>query len=203
MKREKRQDAERDSLSDTKKSLGVRLRLARQMKGLTLKELAESSGCSESLLSKVENGKVLPSLPMIHRVVQVLETNISWLFDEPADDESVIFRKGTRPFITLDKHKGTSRGLMLERIIPYKDGHLLQCNIHHLELGGQSGETITHEGEEVGYILTGTVELTLNGDAFRLETGDGFCFRSNIPHSYRNIGDDAASILWVCTPPTF
>lgn len=203
MKREKSQGLQRDSLSDTKKSLGVRLRLARQMKGLTLKELAESSGCSESLLSKVENGKVLPSLPMIHRVVQVLETNISWLFDEPADDESVIFRQGTRPVITLDKHKGTSRGLMLERIIPYKDGHLLQCNIHHLEIGGQSGETITHEGEEVGYILTGIVELTLNGDTFRLETGDGFCFRSNIPHSYRNMGDDAASILWVCTPPTF
>lgn len=203
MKTAKGQDRQADSLIDTKKSLGVRLRLARQMKGLTLKELAERSECSESLLSKVENGKVLPSLPMIHRVVQVLETNISWLFDEPANDEAVIFREGTRPFITLDKHKGTSRGLTLERIIPFKDGHLLQCNIHHLEVGGQSGETITHEGEEVGYVLTGSVELTLNGDVYRLESGDGFCFRSNIPHSYRNVGESPASILWVCTPPTF
>ena len=203
MKTANGQDGQSDSLSDTKKSLGVRLRLARQMKGLTLKELAAQSECSESLLSKVENGKVLSSLPITPRVVQVLETNISWLFDEPANDESVIFRKGTRPFITLDKHKGTSKGLRLERIIPFKDGHLLQCNIHHLEIGGKSGDTITHEGEEVGYVLTGTVELTLNGDLFRLETGDGFCFRSNIPHSYRNIGEDAASILWVCTPPTF
>ncbi|MCK9549797.1 helix-turn-helix transcriptional regulator, partial [Aquamicrobium sp.] len=92
MKPDKIRSPQQDSLSDTKKSLGLRLRLARQMKGLTLKELAESSGCSESLLSKVENGKVLPSLPMIHRIVQVLETNISWLFDEPADNEGVIFR---------------------------------------------------------------------------------------------------------------
>ncbi|MBB6182247.1 cupin domain-containing protein [Pseudorhizobium flavum] len=203
MKMANGQDRQTDSLSDTKKSLGVRLRLARQMKGLTLKELAAQSECSESLLSKVENGKVLPSLPMIHRVVQVLETNISWLFDEPANDESAIFRKGTRPFITLDKHKGTSKGLKLERIIPFKDGHLLQCNIHHLEIGGKSGDTITHEGEEVGYILAGIVELTLNGELFQLEAGDGFCFRSNIPHSYRNLGEEAASILWVCTPPTF
>lgn len=203
MKTANSQDRQTDSLVETKKSLGVRLRLARQMKGLTLKELAERSGCSESLLSKVENGKLLPSLPMIHRVVQVLETNISWLFDEPANDESVIFRKGTRPFITLDKSKGTSKGLTLERIIPFKDGHLLQCNIHHLEVGGQSGETITHEGEEVGYLLAGSVELKLNEDLFQLETGDGFCFRSNIPHSYRNVGEITASILWVCTPPTF
>ncbi|MBR1217966.1 cupin domain-containing protein [Bradyrhizobium sp. U87765 SZCCT0131] len=203
MTRKKSQEPQRDGLTNTKKSLGLRLRLARQMKGLTLKELAVRGGCSESLLSKVENGKVLPSLPMIHRVVQVLETNISWLFDEPSDDEAVIFRKGARPFITLDKRKRASRGVMLERIIPYKEGHLLQCNIHHLEVGGLSGETITHEGEEVGYVLAGVVELTLNGDRHRLETGDGFCFRSNIPHSYRNLGDAAASILWVCTPPTF
>lgn len=203
MKQAKGGGVREDTLSDTKRSLGVRLRLARQMKGFTLKRLAEASGCSESLLSKVENGRILPSLPMIHRVVQVLETNIGWLFDEPAGDESVIFRKGTRPFITLDRHNGTSRGLMLERIIPYKDGHLLQCNIHHLEVDGKSGDTITHEGEEVGYVLTGDVELTLNGDTFRLEAGDGFCFRSNIPHSYRNVGDLSASILWICTPPTF
>ena len=65
-----------------------------------------------------ERGKGAAFPPMIHRVVQVLETNISWFFDEPADDESVIFRKGTRPFITLDKHKGTSRGLMHERSFP-------------------------------------------------------------------------------------
>ena len=52
--------------------LGARLRLARQMRGMTLKALADAANCSESLLSKIENGKASPSLPMLHRLVEAL-----------------------------------------------------------------------------------------------------------------------------------
>lgn len=190
-------------LDESRRRLGVKLRLARQTKGLTLKALADKADCSESLLSKLENGKVLPSLPLVHRLVRVLETNISWLFEEQDAEETAIFRVGERPVITLDRAPGKTIGVSLERIIPFKEGHLLQCNIHHLDVGGQSGGSITHEGEEVGYVLRGEVELELNGDVHALKVGDAFCFRSNIPHSYRNVGSDRASILWVCTPPTF
>lgn len=190
-------------LDESRRRLGSKLKLARQTKGLTLRSLADKADCSESLLSKIENGKVLPSLPMVHRLVRVLETNISWLFEEQDAEATSIYRAGTRPVITLDRTQGKDVGLSLERIIPFKEGHLLQCNIHHVDVGGQSGGTITHEGEEVGYMLSGSVELELNGDVHRLEVGDAFCFRSNIPHSYRNAGSERASILWVCTPPTF
>ena len=62
--------------------LGTRLKLARQTRGMTLKALADAANCSESLLSKIENGKASPSLPMLHRLVQALETNIGWMFEE-------------------------------------------------------------------------------------------------------------------------
>lgn len=197
-----REEASTD-LDDSRRRLGIKLKLARQTKGLTLKELARRGKCSESLLSKVENGKVLPSLPLVHRLVRVLETNISWLFEETMPEETSIYRRGERPMITLDQQLGDAEGVSLERIIPFKGGHLLQCNIHHLEIGGQSGGAIIHEGEEVGYVLRGRIELVLDGEAHELTTGDAFCFRSHIPHSYRNIGDEEASILWTCTPPTF
>jgi transcriptional regulator with XRE-family HTH domain len=190
-------------LGDARRNLGIKLKLARQTKGFTLKELAERGDCSESLLSKIENGKAMPSLPLVHRLVHALETNISWLFEEQGPQDNVVFRKGDRPFISLEKSNGRTSGVMLERIIPYKEGHLLQCNIHHLEVGGRSGGSITHEGEEVGYVIAGKVALELNDQTYALEAGDGFCFRSNIPHSYHNIGTEPASILWVCTPPTF
>lgn len=183
--------------------LGTKLRFARRTKGLTLKQLAERSECSESLLSRIENGKTLPSLPLIHRLVRVLETNISWLFEESDPEETPISCHGERPVITLERQADGGRGVSLERIIPFKRGHLLQCNIHHLEVGGQSGDAITHDGEEVGYVLQGVVELVLDDEAHRLEPGDAFCFKSYFRHSYRNLGTDRASILWVCTPPTF
>ena len=46
-------------------------------------------------------------------------------------------------------------------------------------------------------------ELTIDGEMHARQAGDAFCFRSDLPHSYRNVGKEKASSLWVCTPPTF
>ncbi|ALN74802.1 MULTISPECIES: cupin domain-containing protein [unclassified Aureimonas] len=182
--------------------LGVRLKHARQTRGLTLKELAVGAGCSESLLSKIENGKASPSLPMLHKLVGVLDTNIGRMFEDVDGDEGIIFRAGERPFIALDPTR-QGEGVSLERVIPYSPGHLLQCNIHHIERGGGSDGPISHAGEEVGYIVAGEVELMVEDRTFHLKVGDAFAFRSDLPHHYRNMGAERASIFWVNTPPTF
>ena len=182
--------------------LGTRLKLSRQTRGLTLKALAAAANCSESLLSKVENGKVSPSLPMLHRLVEVLGTNIGWMFEEADGEEGIVFRSGARPLIALDPLR-RGEGISLERVIPYSPGHLLQCNIHHIEAGGESAGPIQHAGEEVGYLLEGAIELMVGEKTFRLSAGDPFVFNSELPHWYRNVGDERASIFWVNTPATF
>jgi transcriptional regulator with XRE-family HTH domain len=182
--------------------LAPRLRLARKLKGLTLKALADRAGCSESLLSKFENGRATPSLPMLHRIVRVLDSNIGWMFEESPRDEGIVFRAGERPVIALDP-KRRGEGISLERVIPASDGHLLQCNIHHIAPGGRSAGPIEHDGEEVGLVLSGRVELSVDGRAIDLHAGDAFVFRSNLAHSYRNPNDEPASIFWVNTPATF
>jgi transcriptional regulator with XRE-family HTH domain len=182
--------------------LGLRLRMARRSKGWTMKQLAEAAGCSESLLSKIENGRNLPSLPLLHRLVQVLDTNIGWLFGDRASQRNIVFRAGQRPVIALDpQHRG--EGIALERVIPFSEMHLLQCNIHHIAEGGSSAGPIAHEGEEVGYVLAGRIELIVEGRSHRLAAGDAFVFRSDRQHAYRNVGEGTASIFWVNTPPTF
>lgn len=182
--------------------LGARVKLARLTRGLTLKALAEAAHCSESLLSKIENGKASPSLPMLHRLVEALGTNIGWMFEDVDDEENIIFRAGARPLIALDPLR-RGEGISLERVIPYSAGHLLQCNIHHIESGGESEGPIQHIGEEVGYVLTGNVELIVDGKSYILGAGDSFVFKSELPHHYRNVGQERASIFWVNTPATF
>jgi transcriptional regulator with XRE-family HTH domain len=191
-----------DSAAATAARLGVRMKLARQIRGMTLKAVAEAAGCSESLLSKIENGKASPSLPMLHRVVQVLDTNIGWMFEEVDGEEGVVFRAGTRPLIALDRLR-RGEGISLERVIPYSPGHMLQCNIHHIDAGGASAGPIQHAGEEVGYLLAGEIDLIVDEATYRLAAGDSFVFRSELPHHYRNAGEKRASIFWVNTPPTF
>ncbi len=182
--------------------MGEKLKSVRLERNLTLKEVGAMVGCSESQLSKIENNHTLPSLPLLHALVQVLHTNISWLFENEKRGRVVIDRKGQRPLIHLDRlHQGA--GVSLERVIPYsKDGHL-QCYIHRLEPHSTSNGMISHEGEEVGYVISGTVELIADGHSYILSEGDTFYFPSNIPHGYLNPGDKPASIFWVNTPPTF
>jgi transcriptional regulator with XRE-family HTH domain len=169
---------------------------------MTLRAVADAAGCSESLLSKIENGKASPSLPMLHRLVQALDTNIGWMFEEVDGDEGIVFRRGSRPMIALDPLR-RGEGISLERVIPYSPGHVLQCNIHHIEIDGESAGPIQHAGEEVGYVLTGEIELIVDEKSYRLAAGDSFVFRSELPHYYRNAGSAPASIFWVNTPPTF
>jgi transcriptional regulator with XRE-family HTH domain len=182
-------------------ALGVRIRHARMVRGLTLKELADQSQCSESMLSKIENDKAAPSFATLHRVATTLGTNISELYSAPNSAERIVSHAGERPVLVTDNLR-TGKGIQLERLIPYSREHLLQGNIHMIEPGGGS-EAIMHSGEEIGYVLEGEIELTIDGKKMRAKSGDSFHFRSELPHAYRNVGAKKARVLWISTPPTF
>lgn len=183
-------------------SVGTKMRHTRLLKGLTLKQLADSAGCSESLLSKIENGRANPSLRMIQRVAYALGITVGELFAQEDDLNHLVARAGRRTMIETDQLR-RGQGLTLERLIPYSDGHLLQGNIHHIEPGGGSEGDLEHQGEEFGYVLEGEIELFVAGQKYHVRAGDSFCFRSEHPHSYRNPGRGVARVLWLNTPPTF
>jgi transcriptional regulator with XRE-family HTH domain len=178
--------------------MGRRLRNLRHIKGLTLKDLADRTLCSESMLSKVENGKAQVSLTLLHRIVHSLDITITALFRESRADQGVVTRAKDRSTFRID-----ANGSRLERLIPPNLGHLLEGNLHILEPGGGSDGILTHEGEEVGYVLSGVFELTVSGVQYELHSGDSFVFRSEEPHSYRNPGKVTTRVIWVSTPPTF
>ena len=178
--------------------IGRRIRNLRHIKGLTLKDLAERTSCSESMLSKVENGKAQVSLTLLHRIVHSLDITITALFSESREDQGVVTRAKDRSTFRID-----ANGSRLERLVPANLGHLLEGNLHILAPGGGSDGVLTHEGEEVGYVLSGSLELTVSGTPYLLSTGDSFVYRSEEPHSYRNPGTATTRVLWVSTPPTF
>jgi transcriptional regulator with XRE-family HTH domain len=182
-------------------ALGTRLRHLRRVRGLRMRDLAQAVGCSESFISKLESGRTRPSLNTLHRIVHALDANMAQLF--PADDvpDAVVLRAGERPLIGVAGDGAV--GIELERLIPYDPTYLLQGQIHHLAPGAVSEGAIAHQGEEVGYVLEGEVEITIDGKSAALGRGDSFHFRSDRPHCYRNLGRQPAKILWINTPPTY
>ncbi len=73
-------------------NLGLRLRVARQKSGLSLRELARRLGVSASFLSQIENGKSQPSVATLYSIAQMLEVSIDHLFspDDTAADEAAV-----------------------------------------------------------------------------------------------------------------
>jgi len=183
-------------------AIGARLRHARLVKGLLIKDLAQRVGVSISLISKYENDKLLPPLTTLHGLVTELETNIGALFEPNWDGVDYVARAGGRPRISAGGEKDGA-GVMLERLVPHGKGHLLQGNIHIVAPGGGSMGPVRHEGDEVGYVLEGRLELSIGEALHELGPGDSFAFPSNLAHTYRNPGPQVTRVIWVNTPPTF
>lgn len=187
------------SLPQTQNSrLGANIKALRMIKGLKLRELSGRVGCSESLISKIENSVALPSITVLHKIVAALNVSMAALFADENADRGIVARSGKRPSFSIDK-----AGSQLERLIPSEGRHLLEGNLHILAPGGGSEGLLSHDGEEVGFIIDGELELTVGDRTYLLAAGDSFTFRSEIPHSYRNPSKKHARIIWVSTPPTF
>ncbi|MFN3259673.1 MAG: cupin domain-containing protein [Pikeienuella sp.] len=191
-----------DEQAEELRALGKRLRAFRRLKRLRLKDLAARAGCSESLLSRVENGIVMPSLTTLHRVARALEINVAALLTPPTNEPCTVYRPGARPrYVRSEGIEGD--GSVADSLIPFAESRRLEGLLIRLPAGGAPCGPFEHEGEEVGYVLEGALELVVDGQSHHVEAGDSFFFCSDVPHSYRASGFDGCLVLWINTPPTF
>jgi quercetin dioxygenase-like cupin family protein/ribosome-binding protein aMBF1 (putative translation factor) len=183
--------------------IGSKLKHARLLRGYTLKELADIVECSESMLSKLENDKLASSIAFLHRLANALGTSIAELYSE---EDSLsgpvhVFHADRRGPGVADP-EAPGQGVRFERIVPIDRNGLLQALVHSIPPGARSGGTVTHIGEELGYIIEGEVEVTVDGKSYVVRQGDMIFFPSSLPHGYYNKGDKTARMLKVNTPPS-
>jgi transcriptional regulator with XRE-family HTH domain len=179
--------------------IGARLRHARLLAGVRMRELATRVGCTESMVSKIENGHVVPSLPMLQRLVEALDRDLPSFFGSDPATPGIIQRAGQRAVTSTDPIRG-GRKVSYERLVPFGAGNLLEGNVHVVEPQGAKHDPITHQGETLGYVIEGRLELTIEATKHLLLPGDSFFFRNHLTNSYRNPGPATARVLWVNTP---
>ena len=179
--------------------VGARLRHARLLEGIRIRELAERVGCAESMISKIENGKVAPSLTMLQRLVEALGRDLSSFFGADINAPGLVQKQGERPISQTDAIRGGA-GVSYERLVPFAAGNLLEANIHRIEPGGEKVDQITHQGETLGYVIEGELELSIESTTYRLNTGDSFFFKNHLTNRYRNPGTILTRVVWVNTP---
>ena len=84
--------------------------------------------------------------------------------------------------------------------MPFGAGNLLEGNIHMVEPGGVKHDPNTHQGETVGYVIEGNLELMIEGTLYLLHTGDSFFFKNHLTNRYSNPGASETRVLWINTP---
>ena len=176
--------------------LGQRLRDRRQQLGLTLKEVAAGAGLSVGFISQVERGLNAPSLSSLAAISAVLRTHVTAFLSQPRPDAPFTLH-GRRHSFSIEKH-----ALRYERISASFPGSVLDGVIIHKPPGHRS-EWISHDGEELFYILEGAITVETEEDSTVLEAGSSIHFKSSRRHSSWNHGTAPAVILHVCTSDVF
>lgn len=164
-----------------------------------MRDLAKEVGCDESMISKIEAGKVTPSLVMLNKIVTALSRDMASFFGLEIDEHKLVQTPADRVKVEGDALRGGS-GVFYERLVPLAAGNLLEANIHNVEPGGVKNDPITHQGEAVGYLLEGEIELDIDGTIYHMKAGDSFFFKAHLTNGYRNTGSTVARIIWVNTP---
>ena len=178
--------------------VGERLREIRGRRRLTLREVAERAGLSESFLSQVERGRASASIASLRRIADGLGIGISDLFQPLEPARPLVLRLADRPTLAF----GILGRKMLLTPQPL---HELEVFVGELEPGGSTGaEQYAHgDSEELFVVLRGTVRLELGDELHELETGDSIDYRSSTPHRVTNVGVEAAEVIWIISPPSY
>ncbi len=176
--------------------LGMRLRNRRKELGLTLQAVADGAGLSVGFISQVERDLASPSLTSLLAIARVLDMSVADILVAPGGD-SAMTRQSRRPVYGPDP---TVFGY--ERISANFPGHVLSGVIIH-ESPGYRSEPIRHEGEELFFMLEGSITVEIDGDCTVLHPGDSIHFDSMRRHSTWNHTVSPARILHVCTIDVF
>ncbi|MBI2381846.1 MAG: cupin domain-containing protein [Gammaproteobacteria bacterium] len=180
-------------------TLGQRLRLARRAAKKTLQAVADQAGVSAGFLSQAERDLTGVSLSSLAGIARALGVPVSSLFEAPelARPDT---HEGQRPRYAVDA--GAALVPAYERLSSQFPGS--QINAVKMSLPpGYVSETVSHEGDELVYVLSGTVEYEVGGERFPLGAGDSLHFDGGKRHCLRNAGELPAEVISVGTLALF
>ena len=184
-----------------KYSVGEKLRTLRLRKKIGLVDLGKHTGLSPALLSKIENGKLVPTLPTLFRIALVYSVGLEYFFaaEPPGPVRAVVRRKERQRF--PDSPDGADVAYHFESLdFPVKDRRL---NGYYAEFHPLAPERIRrhqHGGVELIYLIRGTLEVRVGKEEHTLDEGDAMYFDATVPHGYRRVGKRPCAAIVVSAP---
>ncbi|HHT88888.1 MAG TPA: cupin domain-containing protein [Clostridiales bacterium] len=178
-------------------NIGQKIRELRIQKSLTQEELADRAELSKGFISQLERDLTSPSIATLMDILQCLGTNLEEFFSDTTP-EQVVFKKTDY----FEKYDPDLKNLV-KWIIPNAQKNIMEPILLTLDPGGSTYPDNPHEGEEFGYVLSGSIVLHIGNRSYKAKKGESFYFTANKQHYITASGKTGATLLWVSTPPSF
>jgi transcriptional regulator with XRE-family HTH domain len=184
----------------TEYGIGEKIRGLRLKKKMGLVELGGHTGLSPALLSKLERGRIFPTLPTLLRIALVFGVGLDYFFAGARQKPMLaVARKGTR--VSLPERAGA-------RDIAYQFESLdygateRRFNAYYAEFPARPAvmRPHSHPGVEFLYVLQGTLHLQVGEERHALQASDAIYFDSTVPHSYSRAGARNCSAIVITAP---
>lgn len=175
-------------------SLGEDLRVLRRRRGLTLAEVAGRVGRSVGWLSQVERHLSEPSPDELNALSEVL--GVSPVTFAPRPKAVHVVRKAAR------RPLGPRLPGLREELLSPDLTDDFEVVHSTFEAGAERAEPVTRPTQEVGYIVSGRLEITIAGETYDLGPGDAFRIRGE-PFRWANRADAPCTVVWVIAPPVY
>ena len=188
-----------DGLS--KYSVGDKLRVLRLRKKMGLVDLGKHTSLSPALLSKLENGKLFPTLPTLLRIAMVFNVGLEHFFSAPESGPvlAVVRRKDRERF--PEAPDSDSPAYHFESLdFSVKNRRL---NAYYAEFHPMAQDKVRrhhHGGIELIYLLQGSLEVRVGKEEHTLEEGDAMYFEASVLHGYRRVGKKPCAAIVVSAP---
>jgi transcriptional regulator with XRE-family HTH domain len=183
-----------DGLNDY--GIGAKIRALRLKKKMGLVDLGKHTGLSPALLSKIERGRLFPTLPTLLRVALVFDVGLEFFFAGAREKPLVaVTRKSQR--VELPEQSGAREAAYRFASLDYPATER-RFNCYYAEFLPIAADKLRpheHAGVEFIYVTQGTLAVHMDGEVHALEAGDAIYFDSTTPHAYRRTGARACSAV--------
>jgi len=175
--------------------IGKRIKAIRAEKRFTLENLAAHTGFTKGYLSKVEKSEKSPPVSTLITIARALNVSISLLLGEESQSTPLcLVKKEERPLIARD---GTAFGYSYEAVAYKFRNKVMEPFILTLPLNPKKRTTYQHEGQEILFVLEGTMKFFHGNEELIAEEGDCIYFDSSISHFGESLGNKAVKCLMV------
>jgi transcriptional regulator with XRE-family HTH domain len=181
--------------------IGQKLRQLRLRKKIALVDLGKHTGLSASMLSQLENGKLIPTLPTLARIAMVFDVGLDFFFSEKRSKRVFsIVRAGERyrfPEISNNPVPGYYFEVLAYGAV---DKNMSAYLAEFPKLAATEVSKHSHEGSEFVHVLHGSLAINYQSEEHILETGDSVYFDSSEAHSYHGKSDLPAKAIVITAP---